>query len=85
VRPSQLKNCLEAYIAASSFFKHQHSEPYVSTGNTNDSCSLIFVLLLISFDVHNLPSLPNIADASPNRFLMSVVHLLSSVSIPPGM
>jgi len=66
-----------------SFRRLQHSDPYISTGTTNASYSLIFVVCEMFFALHNLLNFPNIAAASPVHLMMSILHFLSSVSRLP--
>src|ERR1043165_2584541 len=70
-------------LRSSSFFTHQVSAPYKRTGITSVSYNLIFVLIEMLPDLHSFLSFPNIADAIPVLFLMSLVDSASSVITPP--
>jgi len=79
---SQLIYIADIFLS-SHFFNVQHSDPYVNTGITSASYTLILVLSDMLPNFHILFSLPTIAEAKLERLLMSFSHLPSSVSRLP--
>src|SRR5688572_6561447 len=82
IRLSQFISIASNFLS-SSFLRHQHSEPYNSTGITKVSYSFSLVLVDIFLSLQILPNLPNSVHARVLLRLMSLVHLASSVISPP--
>src|SRR6218665_3045620 len=66
--PSILRSQLisaTSILLSSFFLRHQHSDPYITTGMTNVPYSFTLVAVVILFDLHTWFIVPNIAEASP--------------------